>query len=315
MTAATRTSPADWLADLLDATGAARSGKKWQCPVHGTTGEHSVAVAVGMRTDGKRGAWIYCHAGCELDALLAALRLTRPDLISPPPVSPVRHARAWRLIREYPPPKSAGAPAERGFRFEAEHPYGDPQPIAWKIRLRHPTSRAKEITWESLNPRGERVPGLLGRRQVDLPLYCSRDVRMAVGAGEIVLVCESESSVDALIRAGWYATCWPGGAGDPPLDQLRAVLGDHGPTVLIPDNDDAGLACRDRIVASGAITRVLLGSPGEDARDLLARLGADRFRAEVERALARPAPAAPVVRHPTPDGPEAPKPPPPRRTR
>lgn len=285
MTTVTRTSPAAWLAGLLDATGAARSGQKWQCPAHGTTGEHSVAVAVGMRTDGRPGAWIYCHAGCELDVLLAALHLTRPDLVSPPPVAPERHARAWRLVRKYPPPRSMGSPQERGFRFEAAHPYGDPTPYAWKIRLRHPTTGEKDIGWESLNPRGERVPSLLGRKQTTLPLYRIRDVRMAVGAGETVLVCESESSVDALMKAGWYATTWPGAAGDPPVDQLRAVLGAHGPTVLIPDHDDAGLACRDRIVGSGAITRVLLGEPGEDARDLLARLGPTCFRAAVSTAL------------------------------
>src|SRR5690242_655874 len=100
-----------------------------------------------MRTDGKRGAWLYCHAGCELDALLAALHLTRADLVNPPPVPPERHARTWKLARQYPPPKSAGSPAERGFRFEAEHPYGDRKTIAWKIRLRYPTSGAKEIMW------------------------------------------------------------------------------------------------------------------------------------------------------------------------
>src|SRR5690606_11317112 len=124
-----------------------------------------------------------------------------------------------RLVRKFPPPKAGGSPAERGFRFEAEHPYGDPKPIAWKIRMRHPSSGAKEILWESLNPSGERVPGLLGRRQVDLPLYRIADVRKAKFLDEPIVICESESSVDALNRAGIYATCWPGGAGDVPVSR------------------------------------------------------------------------------------------------
>jgi DNA primase len=108
---------------------------------------------------------------------------------------------------------------------------------------------------------------------------------MGVAADEIVLLVESESSADALMRAGWYATTWPGGAADPPVDQIRNMLGRHDRAVLIPDHDDAGLACRDRIVGSGAIPRVLLGERGEDARDLHKRLGPDRFRAAVSAAL------------------------------
>lgn len=271
------------MAALLAAVGATRLGRKYQCPVHAVTGEHSVSLTVGARRDG-RGAWLWCHAGCDLTALLRTLRLTGADLRNPPPVDPARHAKAFRLVRQFPAPRSVGSVSERGLRFEAEHFYGHPTPVAKKLRYRHPVTREKAITWESVNPKGEWVPGLLGRRQTDLPLYRVRDLRMAVAAEEVVVLCESESSVDALVKAGIYATCWPGGAGDPPVDEIRLELGTHRRTVFIPDHDDAGLACAERVIASGALAAgtVLLGEKGEDARDMLARLGSTAFRKAVE---------------------------------
>lgn len=269
--------PARWLAALLDEIGSGKVAKKWQCPVHGTAGDHSASLAVGARTnEGAEGAWIHCHAGCEPTEILRALRLSWRDLTHPPLLTPADHARAWGLAFNFPPVKvgARGSLGEQGYRFESEHAYGWPTTVAWKMRYRHP-SGSKEIRWESRNPRGERVLGLLGRPQADLPLYQLGQVRHAVAAGETVFLVESESSVDALMKVGFYATCWPGGAGDPPLGQLAAELGGHGDgVVLVPDVDDAGLSCARRVRAALPACRVLLGDPGEDARDVLAAVGA-----------------------------------------
>ena len=266
------TDPAVWLAGLLDATGAARIGRKWQCVVHGRSGEHAVALSVGMRKDGT-GAWIYCHGGCGLTVILAALRLSRADLRNPPPVPPARHAVAWRLAHAFPPPRSdRGGDAGWVATSITEHPYGDPETIAWKVRERN-AAGSKRIHWESRNPRGERVPGLLGRREADLPLYRIREVRMAIAMEETVLLVESESSVDALAKAGLYATCWAGGAGSCPLNLLQRELADAD-VVLIPDHDEAGLKVAAQIHQVLPSARQVLGEPGEDARDLLQRLGA-----------------------------------------
>lgn len=266
---------ARWLVDLLAVIGSQQVSKKWQCPVHATTGDHSTSLALGVRILGD-GAWLHCHAGCDFRDILRALHLSGRELIAPPAVTAADHARAWRLQFNFPAPKAAckGSLADQGYRFNAEHPYGWPETVAWKMRYRH-RSGAKQIRWESLNPSGERVPGLLGRTQHDLPLYEMGEVRRAVAAGETVFLVESESSVDALMKVGFYATCWPGGAGDPPLEQLAAELGGHGDgVVLVPDVDDAGLSCARRIRAALPGCRVLLGDPGEDARDVLARVGA-----------------------------------------
>lgn len=274
------------MTQLLDALGSARVGRKRQCPAHGTTGEHAVSLSLKRGEHGQ--LLLFCHAGCGWPDILRALVVPMSAMWTPPPTPPDRHARLYLRRLRFPPPKAAGTPQELGFRFEAEHPYGTPEPFAWKIRLRHPTTREKSITWESLNPRGERVLGLLGRRQADFPLYLERDVRMGVAAGEPVLLVESESSVDALVKAGFYATTWAGGAADPPIDRIVELLALHAGALLIPDNDDAGRACAARLVRGGAVRRLLLGEPGEDARDLLDRVGSTEFRRQVDEALEAP---------------------------
>jgi DNA primase len=113
-----------------------------------------------------------------------------------------------------------------------------------------------------------------------LPLYQQDQVVMAVASGEPVVVCESESSVDALMKAGFYATTWAGGASAPQVQALRVALA-GGRVIVIPDNDPAGLACRDRIVAALhdiCDLSILLPPPGRDARDLVGMWGSTRLR-------------------------------------
>jgi hypothetical protein len=267
-----------WLSELLWGLGALQQGGKWQCPGHGLRGVHSPSLS--MKADQSGKVLLWCHAGCSWSDILRALYLTADALRNAPPATPQQHAAAFLPGVRFPPPKcgGGGSLAGQGYRFEVEHAYGHPA-WAWKLRYRHP-SGAKEIRWESLNAKGDRVPGLLGRREVDLPLYCVRDVCMGAAADEQILLVESESSVDALMKAGWYATCWAGGAGSCPVEQLRAVLS-KARVVLLPDYDAAGLDVAERICKVLPV-RVVLGNPGEDARDLLKRLGPAKFRALVE---------------------------------
>ena len=55
----------------------------------------------------------------------------------------------------------------------------------------------------------------------ELPLYHESDVRICAATGEPLFVVESESSVDALNKAGRDGTTWAGGAGTPPLAERR----------------------------------------------------------------------------------------------
>ncbi len=269
--------PVTWLEAVLRAAGAARVGGKWQCPAHATVGEHSPSLSVSAGREGQ--LLIKCHAGCTWRKVLRSLFVTSDALWVAPPTPPERHAQFLLRHLTFPPPKLAGGTGAggrsplRGFRRDALHPYAargaDSRTVAVKVRYRHPETGEKTVRWKSRGPDGAPCSGLNGLREADLALYYEHEIRL----DRRVVVCESESSVDALREAGVCATTWPGGASSPPLDYLAAVLGRHPDVLIVPDHDDAGLACRDRLTATLPHAQVLLGEPGEDARDLLHRLG------------------------------------------
>ena len=229
-------------------------------------------------------ALLWCFAECRSRDVLAALGLQPRHLFHAPVADPHDWLRACGVRIPYPPVEAnrGGHPAARGLRLEAIHQYG---PDARMLRWRHPTTGDKDPRWERLAPDGTWIPGPGGRPQSDLPLYREPDLWMAFGAREPIVVVESESSADALCGVGIYSTTWAGGAASPNLDRLRGILGQHRPTVLCPDNDPAGLACLALLRGALPHAAVVLPDPGEDARDLLGRLGPDLFlRHRKERA-------------------------------
>jgi hypothetical protein len=268
---------------MLRASGAHLVGSKAQCPVHGLIGEHSVALSIAETVDDHR-TLLKCHAGCAFPDVLVALGITRRDLTVTPVTPPARHAaRVFRGV-VWPPVKDPGTAAERGYRFESHHPY---YTNVRKERLRHPTTGRSECRWERRNDHGEWVPGLPeGLREADMPMYRADDLPLAVGAGEPIVLCESESSVDALHHAGTYATTWAGGAGSVPVETIRAALGGYDRVIVIPDHDDAGRRALATLAEAGLAPHVLWpDEPGEDARDLLEHLGARELAARLAAAL------------------------------
>lgn len=275
-----------WFEGVLRAVGSTcstgRNGK-WQCPAHARDGEHTRSLALGPRegTDG-RGVWVFCHAGCTARDIATALGLSLDQLRRPPRISPHRWVRVRRLPVGFPPVKAGGSPRSEGYRHERFHHYSRDVRLE---RLRHPVTGDKAMEWWSRNPRGEWVPGLLGAREADLPLYREHEVAAAVALGETVLLVESESSADAL--TGWYATTWAGGAGAPALGRLAELLGGHPHVVIIGDADDAGRACVARLSEALPHAAVLISErEGEDARDLHTRLGPEGFAERVIRTVA-----------------------------
>ena len=289
-----------WFEGVLRASGSTCSpgrGGKWQCPAHARDGEHSRSLAVGARgsdasgelgggagqSDG-RGVWVFCHAGCSAREIAAALgmRMSLDHLRRPPRISPARWVRVRRVEVGFAAAKAGGCPRSEGYRHERFHPYG---PSVRLERLRHPVTGDKAMEWWARNDRGEWVPGLLGTREVDLPLYREHEVVAAVALGETVLLVESESSADAL--PGWYVTTWAGGAGSPPLGRIAELLADHPDVVIIADADAAGRSCAGRLSEALPRAAVLISErEGEDARDLYTRLGADGFTERVTRTAA-----------------------------
>src|SRR5687767_8464133 len=99
------TSPRQWVEALLRAVGAAKVGQKWQCPAHGTEGEHSPSLHL---ADGAQGRLlIKCHAGCSYRDVLWALSLEPGALTAPPPTPPDRHSAFFLRHLKFPPIKRA----------------------------------------------------------------------------------------------------------------------------------------------------------------------------------------------------------------
>lgn len=275
-TAATLTAHG-WLSALLDVAGSQPAGARVrQCPAH-QDARPSLSVSAG--TDGR--ALLRCFSGCTVHDILAALHCQPIRLFTPPPVAPQQYADMTRLRVEFPPVViRQGHPAARGYRLEAIHDYGLALLERWRNR-----SGGKELLWTTRLADGTTGFGLIGATLSDLPLYREAEARRAVALGEPVLLVESESSCDAL--RGWYATTWAGGADAVNVARIVDLFAGYDRLVTIPDNDTAGRRWLHRLNAAGLDPAVLLGEPGEDARDLYARQGEPTFRSAVNRLLQR----------------------------
>lgn len=275
--------PAAWFLAVLDAAGSAapHTGSSLrQCPAH-PDGRPSLSVGTGR--DGH--ALLHCFGGCSLDAVLAAIACRRAHLYAPPPVLPTDWAAAFCTDLTFPPhsPRPGRSPQSRGYRLDAIHDYG-PDHRVLRYRKGSRSQGGKELVWE-IRVGSCWEPGLRGTPTSALPLYREPDVRKAVALAEPVLLVESESSVDAL--RGWYATTWAGGAAAVQIDRIASVLAGYAHLVVIPDNDPPGMACLARLDRAQLAPHVVIPEIGEDARDLLTRVGPDEFRAIVNGALHR----------------------------
>jgi putative DNA primase/helicase len=268
---------AGWLLSLLDVLGSGPAGSSVrQCPAHR---DEAPSLSVGQGPDGR--ALVYCHAGCTTRDVMSSLQLPMARLFTPATRSPADYAAMFGLSFEFPAVvrSRGGNRGATGYRLEAVHEYGSGK---WLLnRWRHPGTGKKELVWETQTERGS-IPGLLGVPLSDLPLYQEREVRMAIGAQEPVLLVESESSVDTL--RGFFATTWAGGASNPPTDRLARTLA-GARVVLIPDNDPPGLACAEKILAALPGAVVLVPDEGQDAGDLYRALGQARLAEQVNALL------------------------------
>jgi len=113
-----------------------------------------------------------------------------------------------------------------------------------------------------------------------LPLYRLEDSCKELLNGEPIILCESESSVDALLAQGFPATTWAGSASAIPAKTLVNSLTGL-PIIIVPDNDQAGLKCLDKLTdilkANVQTLRVKMPETGKDARDMLNTLGHSSF--------------------------------------
>lgn len=200
---------------LIEVTGyspsSARAG--WRCPAHDDRSP-SLSVSNG---DGK--VLLHCQAGCPVDAVLEALKLTRADLFDEPRPQSDRP----QIVARYPYTDEAGQLLFEVVRYDGK-----------QFRQRRPDGQGGWL-WR-----------LADTRRV---LYRLAAVLEAVAAGTELYVVEGERDVHAMETAGEVATTNPGGAGKWRPEYADALAGATR-VVIVADKDEAGRRHAREVAAS-----------------------------------------------------------------
>ena len=225
--------------DLLDSfSGVRRAGAGWsaKCPAHD---DHRASLSISQSDDG---TWLVkCHAGCDVDAVLAAANLELRDLF---PTSGTTTGR--EIVATYDYPDMDGVLRYQVVRFQPKD-----------FRQRRPNGHGG-WTWSTkgLQPLLYRRPDLQGR--------------------EVVLAVEGEKDVDRLWDLSLPATCNHGGAGKWSTHTAQLVAAGVKRVVVIPDADDPGQK-HGRTVAQSCVAAgltVKLVTLPDGAKDVSAYLDA-----------------------------------------
>lgn len=180
-------------------------GFEAQCPAH-----EDKRASLSVR-DGDAGrVVVYCHAGCSVNAICAAVGLELRDLM--PPRDPAPATRRWEI-----------------------------RTVAGElVATHHRQEPGKKIWWERAGR-----SGLQGLPLRDLPLYRSEDIP-GFDRTRWVYLCEGEKACDALRALGVQALGTVTGASSCPSAAILATL--QGLRVrLWPDNDDVGRTHMQRV--------------------------------------------------------------------
>ena len=240
------------LTSALEDRGCTVRGGEAQCPAHEDT---RASLSVGQ---GRDGALVKCHAGCELDAVLEALGMSAAGLFDEP--------------RE-PAESRGGAVVAATYTYTDE----DGAPLFYAERLDPKGFRQYRIVagvkvWKLGDVRKVpyRLPGLL----------------TAAAAGGTVYVVEGEKDVHAIEAAGAVATCNPMGAGKWRAEYARYFTG-AATVIIVADRDEAGrkhaAAAARSLRKAGVTVEIVEPAEGKDAADHLgAGHGLGDFRAPVQ---------------------------------
>lgn len=204
-----------------------RHGDKVQCvcPAHD---DKQASLTISR---GKKGALLYCHAGCQLDSILQAAGLSKVDLF----YDVVPKKSNWKSYIE----------SREGKRIEAVyHYYSIAGGYAFtKIRL-----EGKKILYGRLAD--DRFTYGLGHdtsRKSFKAIYGSSltEIHKAIADGRPIFIPEGEKDVDTLISKGYTAFAY-GGVNDWQSDFAEVVTGAS--VFILADNDRAGRQVANRIM-------------------------------------------------------------------
>lgn len=239
---------------------------------------------------------VKCFVGCDRDAILWALNLTRPDqhdeprydghrpAYTPPP-APSQPDQPPTIFDPAPhgwtPPADAWMPPWCGHRKISEYLYRDESRrvlygvarcdakcfAQWRPAPDSRTGRR----WKLNEKRGGRLVATVRVVPYSLP-----DLIAAVQTGRRVFVVEGEKDADALASVGEVATCGKGGAGEGWCAAYNPHF-DRADVIVVADRDATGRKHAEKVVAAlipvAASIAVVIAAHGKDAHDHLAAGG------------------------------------------
>ena len=268
--ATTSTRPIDRLVDRLPDAKPDRGGWRARCPSH-----EDKRASLGVREAENGRVLIYCHAGCQTEAVVAALGLEMRDLYvrqaasDAPGLSPPAYGRR----------PSTGKTRE--VRHQVRDLAGNVVAVHARVIDAATGKKCGPVWWEL--PDGRR--GLGGRRVEDLPLFGSGTLPDLPNDAKVTLV-EGEPACVGLAWCGLAGVATVTGASTIPADEvLRCLVRLR--VVLWPDADDPGREhmrrIHDRLVALGCPSVELIepradAPRGWDAADCLRPFAARKDR-------------------------------------
>jgi hypothetical protein len=217
--------------------GVRRCGNGWiaRCPAHD---DRRASLSISEGSDGR--VLIHCHAGCPLEKILEALRMSARDLFpsqsngSPRPAH--RNGKA-----DGKPDGSLFDLSDDAIRALRQQLRLDrPPDFIWEYHDREGRPVGFTIRWDQ--PEGKIVRPIarrgskwvIGAMESPRPLFNLPKL----AAAERVLIVEGEKCVDAAESLGFIATTSAGGASAAQLTDWNPLAGKE--VWILPDADDAG---------------------------------------------------------------------------
>jgi hypothetical protein len=214
------------LAKLPHAT---KSGNGWsaRCLAHD---DQRASLSIAQSDEGK--ALVKCHAGCDTEAILAAIGMKVADLFpTKDGASPTRNGRTTACGRTYATSNDAVADLENrhGNRSALWTYHGaQGEPVGVVVRWDHPDG--KTIRPIARHADGWRIGAMPGPRPLyDLP---------GLAVSPRVIVCEGEKAADTARSLGFVATTSAGGSQAAGKTDWRPLAGKE--IWILPDNDAPG---------------------------------------------------------------------------
>ena len=270
-----------------------RDGWQCCCPAHE---DRTPSLSIKQGDCGS--ALLHCHAGCSIDSICDALKLSKRDLFTRDdathaPRTDSKSTTSALEPKSFSTARDALAELERSMGKRSAHwIYQDAKgdPVGIIVRFDRPDSR-KEIRPVSRTEDG--ATWIIGGMMPPRMLYRLPEL-LATPADSRVYVVEGEKAVEAARAVGLVATTSPHGSKSAGKADWSPLTGRE--VVVLPDNDDAGEKYADEVarlteMAGAKLVRVARlvdlweGIPaGGDIADFVEHRGGDvdLIRAEVE---------------------------------